>query len=115
MLRFLIGIGLCGMLAGTAVAGTIVVAGPAAGESRVIGMIQVNNLDAGYLAQLLGGGAVSFSPDLQQRSRAYGYQTPGSRFGMASNLGAPTVTGLNPNAPLAAFVPDGLDAIVGLP
>ena len=115
MLRFLIGLGLCGLLAGTAVASTIVVAGPAAGESRVIGMIQVNNLDAGYLAQLLGGGAVSFSPDLQQRSRGYGYLTPGTRIGVVSNLAAPTTTTLDPNAPLANFVPYGVDTIVGLP
>ena len=110
-------------------------------EAMVIGLIQVNYLDAAYLAQLLGGTSIQLMPQarpMQQLSSGIpGFNTPFGQpaqapYGMgqspwgsqsAPTSGAPRQGavagplmqgGLNTNAPLYPFVPDGIQDIIGI-
>ena len=130
--------------------GCVTISYPAAeGETdaMVIGLIQVNYLDAAYLAQLLGGTSIQLTPQARpmqqlgggmpgfnsptpygqypaQLPTGAGQQAPwGGGYQGAPANGAPRQGavagplmqgGLNPNAPLYPFVPDGIQDIVGI-
>lgn len=126
MARLLIAAALCILLGSVSVAqsGVLLVSAPAADESRIITMIPVNYLDVGALAEWLGGSSISLNYNRNTRSRNRGFRTPSWYPGgyaeprwsdmEAQDTTGGSRTGLNPNAPLAAFVPSGIEYLVGI-
>lgn len=116
----------------------------AEGEKGVtIGLIEVNYWDPGYLAELLGGTALRLTPLQPNRQNRNSYQQPWNNSPYVPNYGqpgtqyqqgggpylpgspnpvarqgyapaSPLLGGLNLDAPLAPFVPQAIEGIVGI-